>query len=114
MLTKDEEKFFAFWEENRELHATAKSKLLRGLPFAGLFGLPILLFIVVIYIFFPEWYLKISKTSPESYLVVFIAVIIFVIFFAFVRMHFKWEMNEQAYKEMKQVKNKLASSELKQ
>jgi phosphotransferase system glucose/maltose/N-acetylglucosamine-specific IIC component len=106
MLTEEEENFYTFWEENRESYSTTKSKLLRGLPYATLFGLPIILFIAVVYIFFPDWYLKISKTSPESYLVVFIAIIIFIIIYAFIRMHFKWEMNEQAYKEMKQIKKK--------
>ncbi len=106
MLTEEEENFYAYWEQNRLAFSTTKSKLLRGLPYASLFGLPIILFIGLVYIRFPDWYLKISKTSPESYLVVFIAIIIFIIVYAYIRMHFKWEMNEQAYKEMKQIKNK--------
>lgn len=101
MLNKKEENFYLFWEKNRVAYSTSVSKFLRGLPFAMLFGMPIMLLIAVVYIFFPDWYIKISKTSPESYLVVFIAVFIFIIFFAYIRMHFKWEMNEQAYKEMK-------------
>ena len=112
MLTQEEENFYAYWEKNREGFSTTSSKLIRGLPFASLFGMPILLFIAVVYIRFPDWYIKISKTSPESYLVVFIAVIIFIIVFAYIRMHFKWEMNEQAYKEMKQIKNKQQAAKL--
>jgi hypothetical protein len=106
MLNEEEESFYAFWEKNRESYSTTQSKFLRGLPFACLFGMPIIFLIAIVYFFFPDWYIKISKTSPESYLVVFIAVVIFIIGFAFIRMHFKWEMNEQAFKEMKQVKNK--------
>ena len=104
MLSEEEEDFYRFWEKNRVLHSSTASKLIRGLPIATLFGLPILLFIAVIYIFFPDWYIKISKTSPESYLVVFIAVIIFIIFYAYTKMHFTWEKNEQAFKEMQEIK----------
>jgi membrane protein YdbS with pleckstrin-like domain len=106
MLDEEEEKFYDFWEKNREDYSTTQSKLVRGLPFACLFGMPIIFFIAIVYFFFPDWYIKISKTSPESYLVVFIAVIIFIVIFAFIRMHFKWEMNEQAFKEFKHIKNK--------
>jgi hypothetical protein len=68
---------------------------------AFLFGLPILLLIVVVYLFFPEWYMKISKTTSGTFDVVIIAVFVAILFFSFVRMHFKWEMNEQAYQELK-------------
>ena len=101
MLTDDENRFLVFWEKNKELHSTFSSKLLRGLPMACLFGLPILLLIACVYLFLPEWYTKISKTSPETFLIVTIAVFITVFFYAFIRMHFKWEMNEQLYKEIK-------------
>ena len=108
MLTDDESRFLTFWEKNKELHSTISSKLLRGLPMACLFGLPILLLIACVYLFLPEWYIKISKTSPATFLVVTIAVFIAIFFYAFIRMHFKWEMNEQLYKELKFKEKKLA------
>ena len=101
MLTDDELRFLQYWENNRELHSSFSSKLLRGLPMAFVFGLPILLLILSVYLFLPEWYTKISKTSSSAFVVVVIAVLLAIVFYAFVRMHFKWEMNEQQYKELK-------------
>ncbi len=101
MLTVEEEKFVHFWEQNREEHSKFSSKLLRGIPMASIFGLPILLLILCVYLFLPEWYIKVSKTSPQTFLVVVIAVLLVIFFYAFVRMHFKWEMNDQLYQELK-------------
>lgn len=101
MLTDDELRFLHYWENNRELHNSFSSKLLRGLPMAFVFGLPILLLVLSVYLFLPEWYTKISKTSSSAFVVVVIAVLLAIVFYAFVRMHFKWEMNEQQYKELK-------------
>ena len=56
---------------------------------------------MVVYLFFPDWYTKISGTTPWTFIVVLIAVIIAILFFSYFRMHFKWEMNEQAYLELK-------------
>ena len=107
MLTDDETRFIQFWDKNKELHSSFSSKLLRGLPMACMFGLPILLLIACVYLFLPEWYTKISKTSPQTFLVVTIAVFIAIVFYAFTRMHFKWEMNEQLYKELKYKEKKM-------
>ena len=100
MLSAEETAFIKYWEHNREPHSTFTSKLLRGLPMASLFGLPILLSVIVVYLFFPEWYTKISETTPGTFMVVLIAVVIAILFFSYFRMHFKWEMNEQAYREL--------------
>lgn len=102
MLSTEEQKFIKYWEENREQHSGFASKLLRGLPMAMVFGLPILLLIVVVYILSPEWYTKVSSALAGSAVVVVIAVLIAILFYAFIRMHFKWEMNDQFYKELKQ------------
>ncbi|MFC4261643.1 hypothetical protein ACFOWM_02025 [Ferruginibacter yonginensis] len=101
MLTSEEQKFVAYWEQNRELHNSFSSKLSRGFPKACLFGLPILLLLVCVYFFIPDWYIKISKTSPQTFFVVVIGVFLAILFFAFTQMHFKWEMNEQLYLELK-------------
>ncbi|MEJ7610856.1 MAG: hypothetical protein WKF88_06730, partial [Ferruginibacter sp.] len=68
---------------------------------AMMFCLPILLLVVCVYFFFPDWYTKISGTSAATFFVVIIAVIIATLFYAFARMHFKWEMNEQLFLELK-------------
>jgi len=52
-------------------------------------------------LFFPEWYTKISQTSQGTFITIVIAVLICVIFFSYFRMHYKWEMNEQLYEELK-------------
>jgi cbb3-type cytochrome oxidase subunit 3 len=106
MITTEEEKFLQFWEHHRGPYSSTLSKLLRGLPVASYFGIPILLFIGIVYFFMPDWYMKISKSSPQTFLVVFIAVFILIVFYAYFRMHFKWEMNEQLYKELTYKKQK--------
>ena len=68
---------------------------------AFIFCLPILLFIFSVYLFFPEWYMRISQTSQGTFITVVIAVFICILFFSYFRMHYKWEMNEQLYDELK-------------
>jgi len=111
MLTDDEERFLEYWEKNREEQSTVGSKFLRGMPVACLFGLPVLLFVLIVYLFFPDWYMKISGTSAETFLVIVIAVLIVIIFYAFARMHFKWEMNEQTYLELKHKQKRSRAAE---
>lgn len=101
MLTEKQKNFIIHWENVRENENTLKRKIIGGLPMATLFGLPIILFIVVVYLFFPDWYMKISSTTSGSFIVVIIAVLIAILFFSYFRMHFKWEMNEQLYNELK-------------
>ena len=108
MLSERDKQFLQSWEKERDGFSTISSKLLRGLPMAMLFSLPVILFIFVVYIFFPDWYYKISQTSPGAFITVVIAVILCIVFFAYFRMHYKWEMNEQLYKELK---SKVAKTE---
>lgn len=112
MLTEQERAFITDWEQTREAQSSVVSKLLRGLPVAIMFGLPIVLFILSVYLFFPEWYTKISNTTSGSFITIIIAVIIAIIFFSYFRMHFKWEMNDQLYKELiyKQKKSEAADA----
>ena len=108
MLSEKDQHFIKYWEKEREGYNTLSSKILRGLPVAMLFNLPVLVLILVVYLFFPEWYTKISGTSQGAYITVVIAIILCTLFFAYFRMHYKWEMNEQLYKELK---NKAGKSE---
>ena len=66
MISEKEIKFINYWELEREQRAKFSNKLLSGIPMAFLFGLPILLSITVVYLFFPEWYTKISNL-PKFY-----------------------------------------------
>lgn len=74
---------------------------------ALLFFLPIIISVIIVYIFFPEWYTKVSYIGSGTFFMIVIAVIIAAVFFAFFRMHYKWEMNEQLYKELKQKLKKM-------
>jgi len=85
--------------------------LLKGLPMAIMFGLPIILSLIVVRLFFPEWYTKISQTTPGMIITALIAVIGIVLFYSYFRMHYKWEMNDQFYKEVKAKEEKESSAE---
>lgn len=113
MLTDKEIAFIEHWKTSREPYSKFASKLIRGLPVAIMFGLPIILFVLAVYIYFPDWYAKLSNTSSGSFVTIVIAVIIAILFFSYFRMHFNWEMNEQLYKELiyKQKKAEAAKSQ---
>ena len=101
MISEKDIAFLRYWERNREMENTFISKLTRGFPMALLFGLPIILLVVVVRIFLPDWYMKISGTSPGMFITAIIAMFLIVLFYAYFRMQYKWEMNEQLYKELK-------------
>jgi glycopeptide antibiotics resistance protein len=101
MFSQKEIEFMEHWELVREKESHFLSKLGRGLPMAMLFGLPIILSIVCVYYLSPEWYTKISQAASGVLGTLILAVIITIIFFSYFRMHFKWEMNEQLYMELK-------------
>ena len=102
MLNEEEKKFIVQWEKDRVKFSTVKSKFLRGLPMAMIFSFPIFFSVIMVYFFSPEWYTKVSQNIAGSILVVVLAVMIIILFFSFFRMHFKWEMNEQLFEELKQ------------
>jgi hypothetical protein len=112
MLSEKELSFIQHWESCRLPYSSAVSKLMRGLPAALMFGLPIILFIFSVYLFFPEWYTKISNTSSGTFVTIIIAVLLAVVFLAYFRMHFKWEMNEQLYKELLYKQKKQEAADL--
>lgn len=95
-----------YWEQVRDARKSFSVKLTSGLPMAALFSAPILLFVAVIYLFFPEWYTKVSARMPGSVSTIVVAVIICMLFFSYFRMQYKWEMNEQLYQELKSKENK--------
>jgi len=111
MLSNKEKQFMAYWEREREKQNTTSGKLISGLPMAVLFSLPIILFIFTVYLFFPDWYTKISNTSPGSFITIVIAVFGCILFYAYFRMHYKWEMNEQLYNELKNKAGKTDQTE---
>lgn len=101
MLSEKEKQFIAYWEQEREKQSTVRGKIMNGLPMAVLFSLPIILLLFGVYFFLPEWYTKISNTSAGSFIATVIAVFLCIIFLAYFRMQYKWETNEQIYRELK-------------
>ncbi len=106
MYLQKEIDFMNHWEIVREKESRFMSKLVRGLPVALIFGLPIILSLIAVYILSPEWYTKISNAASGVLGTLIIAVIITILFFSYFRMHFKWEMNEQLYQELKSRQSK--------
>ena len=101
MFTQKELEFMRHWEEVRGNQSRFVSKLTRGLPMAMLFGLPVILSLMAVYILSPDWYAKISVSASGVFETLLLAVILIILFFSYFRMHFKWEMNEQLYLELK-------------
>lgn len=106
MLTEKEKQFLVYWEKNRERENEFVNKLMGGLPMALLFSLPIILSVVVVWLFFPDFYMKISQTSPGTFFTIVIALMLISCFYSFFRMQFKWEMNEQLHQELKKKEQK--------
>ena len=101
MISEKEQSFILYWEKNREIENTFVRKLTAGLPMAIIFALPVILFVMLIKIFLPEWYMKVSGVAAGSFFAVLLALFVLVIFYAYFRMQFKWESNEQLYNELK-------------
>jgi len=104
MFSQKEIDFMKHWEMVREKESHFLSKLSGGLPMAMLFGLPIILSLIAVYFLSPEWYTKISQAASGVLGTLIVSVILIVLFFSYFRMHFKWEMNEQLYLELKERK----------
>lgn len=100
MLNDEEEKYVAYWAQNREKESTNAYKFITGLPRATLMALPILLLLFIVRIFIPDWYAKLASAAGNSIVFIVIAVLILIIFTAWLRMHFLWEQKEQRYREL--------------
>ena len=106
MLTEKEKRYVEYWEKHRVEFSSFTSKISRGLPMAILFGLPILLFLISVYMFLPDWYAKLGIRHAGTLVAVVIGVMVIVLFFSFFRMHFLWEQNEQTFLELKEKQKK--------
>ena len=101
MLSEKDKEFITYWEKEREKQNSIPAKLIAGLPMSILFCIPILIFITAVYLFLPEWYTRVSNNLAGSMPTIVIAVIVCIVFFSYFRMQYKWEMNEQHYRELK-------------
>lgn len=107
-LSNDEERFMDWWEKNRDIRKKTSKQLMIGLPMASVFVFAIL------FNFFAGWYKRATmmmNTNSSLILVLIIAAIAIVVFYSIFSMRYKWEMNEQRYKELQAKKNSTQSSE---
>src|ERR1700712_1157212 len=96
MLTNDEKLFLEYWEKNRDTQKRFMHQLTVGLPMGLIFALPVLIAVI-----FHNWYKSMIYISSSQVIVIIIGVLGIAVFFAMFRMKFKWENNEQLYKELK-------------
>ena len=96
MITDQEQLFINYWEVNRDKQKKILYQLAWGLPIGLVFALPVLLSVI-----FHDWYKSMIFISASQLTIILIAVLGIAVFFALFRMKFKWEENEQLYKELK-------------
>ena len=108
MQLSNDEEFMDWWEKNRDIRKKTSKQLMIGLPMASVFVFAIL------FNFFAGWYKRATmmmNTNSSLILVLIIAAIAIVVFYSIFSMRYKWEMNEQRYKELQAKKNSTQSSE---
>jgi hypothetical protein len=126
MLNEKDRAFIIHWEKVRERESTFQHKLLSGLPVALMFGLPVIIFFGMVKLFFPGWFTtathrqteivvpgmteKFMQLSNGNIVMICVAIIVVVLCFSFFRMQYKWEMNEQLYKELKNKAKKMTDA----
>lgn len=96
MITDQEQLFINYWEVNRDKEKKGLYQLAIGLPLGLVFAFPVLLSVL-----FHDWYKSMVFISGSQITVILITVLGIAVFFALFRMKFKWEENEQRYKELK-------------
>lgn len=96
MLTNDEQLFINYWEANRDKQKKIFYQLAIGLPVGLVFAFPVLLSVI-----FHDWYKQMIFISASQITIILITVFGIAVFFALFSMKFKWEENEQRYKELK-------------
>jgi len=96
MITKEEKSFIEYWEKNRDKNKKIWRRFLYGSPWGLIFALPILIAVI-----FHDWYKNMVVISPSLITLIIIAVIGIAVFYTVFSMSFKWDRNEQIYKELK-------------
>ena len=106
MLTEKEKAFIKYWEENRVKEKSILKQFFPGLPIGLALGAGILLCLD------SGWYIRANMVAQgeSSPVVLFIAIAGIVAFMGFFYKKFRWEMNEQAFKELKIKEEKAAAN----
>lgn len=107
MLTKQEEAFLTYWENNRDKEKKLVRKFFIALPLGLLISGGIFL------CFDLNWYERanMEANSSSSPYVLLIAIIGIVIFTTIFYKKYQWDMNEQRYQEILYKKNKGKNNE---
>ena len=102
MLSAEEEKFITYWEANRIKEKSVFRQLSLGLPLGLVMGIAILIN------FISGWYTRATMVaySQSTPIILILALVIIAVFCSVFYKRHKWEMNEQAYTELKQKKEK--------
>jgi len=103
MLAPDEKRFLEYWSANRLKQKSLVRQLLFGLPFGLCLGIGVLV------VFESGWYERanmVAYTQSSPYVLVF-AIIVIAVFTGVFYKRYKWEMNEQRFKELEAKQKKL-------
>ena len=98
-LTDEERKFIAYWEKERLRQKKIFYQFWVGLPLGLLFALPIL----VNFLLGRFWYRRADAVGNSQFnpMVLIVAVLGIAIFVAIFQKKFKWDQQEQRYREFK-------------
>lgn len=102
MLTEEEEKFMAYWEQNRLRRKNLLWQLAAGLPLGAFIAAAIFIN------YFSTWYQRATmeiNVSSSGVLVVLIGLVAIIVFMVVFSGRHRWEMNEQRYKELRRKKD---------
>jgi len=97
MLTPQEKEFIHYWERNRLKQKKVFRQFLLGIPMGLLFAIPIVIN------FSSGWYKRaamVANTQDFNPGVLLVALLLIVGFIAIFSMKYKWEKNEQHYREL--------------
>src|ERR1700755_726173 len=106
MLSEKEKAFVQYWEENRVKEKSIIKQFFPGLPIGLALGAAIL------FMLDSGWYIRANMEieTESSPTIIFICIAGIVAFTGFFYKKFRWEMNEQAYKELKIKEEKTAAN----
>jgi membrane protein YdbS with pleckstrin-like domain len=97
MLTEEEQRFIDFWENNRDRLKKFSSQWKMGLPLGLTLAAAISLSLMT------GWYKRASSvlnTNPSVILVLIAALLLIILFISVFSAQYRWEMNEQRYREL--------------
>jgi membrane protein YdbS with pleckstrin-like domain len=104
ILTKEEEGFVSYWEQNRERKKKVFRQLSIGLPMA------VVLIAAIFINFFSGWFKRadavLRREQSSLILVLIVAALLIVAFIVIFSVKHKWDLNEQHYRELINKKNK--------